>query len=171
MAPEMIRRVGHVRVFAALGSMISAVLVLYAAAPDWIAWALMRVLIGFSFSGVYITAESWLNNASTNETRGQALSLYMIVQMVGIIAAQVLLNVGDPVGLHALRHPLGAGVAGLHADPAVGQPGAGLRDHQADELSPPLSRLAARLRRHLPARRGLFGASSAWPRSAAPQAG
>ncbi len=98
MAPEMIRRVGHVRVFAALGSMISAVLILYAAAPHWILWALMRVVIGFSFSGVYITAESWLNNASTNENRGQALSLYLIVQMVGIIAAQVLVNVGDPAG-------------------------------------------------------------------------
>lgn len=98
MAPEMIRRVGHVRVFAALGSMISAVLILYAAAPDWVVWAALRVLIGFSFSGVYITAESWLNNASTNETRGQALSLYLIVQMVGIIAAQLLLNVGDPSG-------------------------------------------------------------------------
>jgi MFS family permease len=61
MAPEMIRRVGHVRVFAALGSLISAVLVLYAALPDWIIWALLRVLIGFCFSGVYVTAESWLN--------------------------------------------------------------------------------------------------------------
>ena len=98
LAPEMIRRVGHVRVFAALGSMISAVLILYAAAPHWIAWSLMRVLIGFSFSGVYITSESWLNNASTNETRGQALSLYLIVQMIGIIAAQILLNLADPSG-------------------------------------------------------------------------
>jgi len=33
LTPELIRRVGHVRVFAALGSLISAVLVLYAAAP------------------------------------------------------------------------------------------------------------------------------------------
>ena len=82
MAPEMIRRVGHVRVFAALGSMISAVLVMYAVAPNWIAWSLMRVLIGFSFSGVYITAESWLNDASSNENRGRALSLYLIVQMI-----------------------------------------------------------------------------------------
>jgi len=95
MAPEMIRRVGHVRVFAALGSLISAVLILYAAAPEWIVWAVLRVLIGFSFSGVYITAESWLNNASTNENRGQALSLYLIVQMLGIIMAQVILNFGD----------------------------------------------------------------------------
>jgi len=98
MTPNMIRRVGHVRVFAALGSLISAVLVAYAAAPEWMAWVFMRVVIGFSFSGVYITAESWLNNASTNETRGQALSLYMIMQMLGIISSQALLNIGDPSG-------------------------------------------------------------------------
>ncbi|TVP94341.1 MAG: MFS transporter [Roseinatronobacter sp.] len=98
MAPEMIRRVGHVRVFAALGSLISAVLILYAAIPDWIVWALLRVLIGFCFSGVYVTAESWLNNTASNENRGQALSLYMIVQMIGIIAAQALINFADPAG-------------------------------------------------------------------------
>ena len=98
MAPEMIRRVGHVRVFAALGSLISAVLVLYAAIPDWIAWTVLRVLIGFAFSGVYVTAESWLNNTASNENRGQALSLYMIVQMLGIIAAQALINFADPAG-------------------------------------------------------------------------
>ena len=98
LAPVMIQRVGHVRVFAALGSMISAVLVLYAAAPDWMVWSALRVVIGFSFAGVYVTAESWLNNAATNETRGQTLSLYMIVQMVGIIVAQGLLNLADPGG-------------------------------------------------------------------------
>ncbi|ALG90600.1 MULTISPECIES: MFS transporter [Actibacterium] len=98
MAPEMIRRVGHVRVFAALGSFISAVLILYPAITDPWAWTLLRVIIGFCFSGVYVTAESWLNNAATNETRGQALSLYMIVQMAGIVAAQGLLTLGDPSG-------------------------------------------------------------------------
>ncbi|HHX91201.1 MAG TPA: MFS transporter [Paracoccus sp.] len=97
-APLMIQRVGHVRVFAALGSLISAVLVLYAAAPDWIAWSALRVIIGLSFAGVYVTAESWLNNTATNETRGQTLSLYMIVQMAGIISAQGLLNLADPGG-------------------------------------------------------------------------
>ena len=98
MTPVMIRRVGHVRVFAALGSLISAVLILYAAVPHWLAWAALRVVIGFSFSGVYITAESWLNASSTNETRGQALSAYMIVQMIGIVAGQVLMNTADPAG-------------------------------------------------------------------------
>ncbi|MFA5538622.1 MAG: MFS transporter [Gemmobacter sp.] len=98
LAPWMIRRVGHVRVFAALGSLISATLVLYPVFPEWTAWTAMRIVIGFCFSGVYVTAESWLNNTATNETRGKALSLYMIVQMVGIVAAQALLNAGDPSG-------------------------------------------------------------------------
>ena len=98
LAPEMIRRVGHVRVFAALGSLISAVLVLYPMVIDWTAWSVLRVVIGFSFSVIYVTAESWLNNTATNETRGQALSAYMIVQMLGIIAAQALLSAGDPTG-------------------------------------------------------------------------
>ena len=98
LAPAMIRRVGHVRVFSALGSMISAVLILYPLLLDWVSWSAMRVVIGFCFSGVYVTAESWLNNTATNETRGQALSAYMIVQMLGIIAAQGLLALGDPGG-------------------------------------------------------------------------
>lgn len=98
VVPEMIRRVGHVRVFAALASFISAVLVLYPAIPHPIAWSIGRVIIGFSFCGVYVTAESWLNNAATNETRGQALSVYMIAQTVGIIAAQGLLLLADPAG-------------------------------------------------------------------------
>jgi MFS family permease len=97
-APRMIRRVGHVRVFAALGSLISAILVIYPVYPDWVVWTALRVLAGFCFSGIYITAESWINNTASNETRGQALSAYMIVQMIGIIASQVLLNLPDPTG-------------------------------------------------------------------------
>jgi MFS family permease len=98
LAPEMIRRVGHVRVFAALASFISAVMIMYPMLTDPIAWFLGRAVIGFCFSGVYVTAESWLNNAASNENRGQALSLYMIVQMLGIISAQGLVLLGDPAG-------------------------------------------------------------------------
>jgi len=98
VTPLLIGRVGHVRVFAAMGSLISAALILYPAVVDPVAWTLLRVVVGFCFCGVYITAESWLNNASGNETRGKALALYMVVQMAGIIAAQYLLTLGDPSG-------------------------------------------------------------------------
>ncbi|MCZ4256475.1 MFS transporter [Sulfitobacter sp. PR48] len=98
LAPHMIRRVGHVRVFAALASLISAVMILYPTFPAVPLWAIGRVLIGFCFSAVYVTAESWLNNAADNSNRGQALSLYMIVQTLGIVVAQALLLAADPSG-------------------------------------------------------------------------
>src|SRR6056297_3413477 len=93
VTPKMIRRVGHVRVFAALGSFISAGLIAFPVLTDPYSWTVIRVLIGFCFSGVYVTAESWLNNSASNENRGKALSLYMMVQMVGIVSAQGIMLV------------------------------------------------------------------------------
>ena len=95
MVPDMIRRVGHVRVFAFLGSLASAGLILYPLLTNPIAWTGLRLLLGFCFCGVYIVSESWLNNSTTNETRGRALALYMIAQMVGIVAAQALFAWGN----------------------------------------------------------------------------
>ncbi len=96
VAPELIRKVGHVRVFAALGSFISAILILFPTVTEVWAWIALRALMGFCFCGVYIVVESWLNDSATNETRGRSMSLYLIVQMTGVIAAQGIMNVGDP---------------------------------------------------------------------------
>ena len=97
-APWLLRRVGHVRVFAALASLISAAFIIFAAVVDPIAWTVMRFVVGFCYSGVYVVAESWLNESSTNENRGRTLSAYLIMQMLGIITAQSLINVADPGG-------------------------------------------------------------------------
>ncbi len=94
-SPRLIRRVGHVRVFAALGSFMSAGLIAFPLLTEPWAWAPLRLLVGFCMSGIYVTAESWLNDAATNETRGKVLSAYMIAQTLGIIGAQGLLTLGD----------------------------------------------------------------------------
>ncbi len=96
VAPILIGHVGHVRVFAALASLISASFLGFALFVDPIAWFTLRLLVGFCFSGVYVASESWLNEAATNENRGKAMSVYMIIQMSGILIAQVLINFGDP---------------------------------------------------------------------------
>jgi len=98
LAPLMIRRVGHVRVFAALGSFMSAGLIAFTLMAEPWAWTALRLLIGFCMSGIYVTAESWLNNAASNQTRGTVLSAYMIAQTLGIISAQGLLTLGDAAG-------------------------------------------------------------------------
>ena len=95
LTPLLIQRVGHVRVFAALGSFISAGLITFPLVAEPWAWTVLRLILGFCMSGVYVTAESWLNDAATNQTRGKLLSAYMIAQTLGIIGAQGLLTLGD----------------------------------------------------------------------------
>ena len=93
--PVLIQRVGHVRVFAALGSFISAALIAFTLWAEPWSWTVLRIIIGFCMSGVYVVAESWLNNATTNENRGKMLSAYMLAQTLGIIGAQGLLTLGN----------------------------------------------------------------------------
>ena len=96
IAPILISQVGHVRVFAALASLISASFLGFAIFVDPVSWFTLRLLVGFCFAGVYVASESWLNEAASNENRGKAMSVYLIVQTTGILLAQVLINFGDP---------------------------------------------------------------------------
>lgn len=93
IASSFIRSVGHVRVFAALGSFMSAGLIAFPIIVEPWAWALIRLLLGFCLSGVYVSAESWLNDKATNTTRGTILSAYMLAQTFGMVGAQVLVGV------------------------------------------------------------------------------
>ncbi|MEJ2014983.1 MAG: MFS transporter, partial [Limibacillus sp.] len=100
--PWLIRRVGHVRVFAALGSFMSAGLIAFPLLTAPWAWTLLRILVGFCMSGIYVTAESWLNDAATNETRGTVLSAYMIAQTLGIIVSSLDLGQNDVATMDVL---------------------------------------------------------------------
>lgn len=96
--PKILANVGHVRVFAALASLASSAALIYVVFVDPFVWGAMRFMTGFAFAGLYIVCESWLNDAATNETRGQLLSVYMIIMMGGMALGQVFLNVADPGG-------------------------------------------------------------------------
>jgi len=98
LAPRIVARVGHIRVFAALASLASASVLIHAAIVDPWTWGAMRLVTGFSYAGLYIVAESWLNDRATNDTRGQVLSIYMVVAYAGMTFGQLLLNVADPGG-------------------------------------------------------------------------
>ncbi|MBN35154.1 MAG: MFS transporter [Rhodospirillaceae bacterium] len=98
IVPRLVRNVGHIRVFSALASIASAIAVLHSVFVDPIVWIGLRTLTGFCYIGIYIIAESWLNDRSTNENRGQILSVYMIVMTAAMAVGPLLLNIGDPSG-------------------------------------------------------------------------
>ncbi len=96
--PAYVQKVGHVRVFAALASLASASVLLHTVLIDPWVWCLLRILTGIAYAGLYIVAESWLNDQSTNKTRGQILSVYMVISLGGLGLGQLLLNLTDPAG-------------------------------------------------------------------------
>lgn len=98
IVPKMVGRVGHVRTFGALASLAStAILVQAVVINPWVWWS-MRFVTGFAYAGIFIVAESWLNDASANGMRGKMLSFYMLVSLGGMAGGQMLLNIAHPSG-------------------------------------------------------------------------
>jgi MFS family permease len=100
LAPKLVARVGHVRVFAALASLASTAILIHVLWINPVSWTAIRLVTGFCYAGLYVVCESWLNDQATNRTRGQLLSVYMVVMLGGAAAGQGLLNVGDPAGVN-----------------------------------------------------------------------
>ncbi len=98
LAPRLVLRVGHVRVFAALASLASATILIHAVFVEPATWGIMRLTSGFCYAGLYVIAESWLNKEAQNETRGRLLSIYMVISLGGMALGQGLLNAADPLG-------------------------------------------------------------------------
>lgn len=97
-AERLLGQVGHIRVFAALASSASAAVLMHALFISPFTWGLMRFVTGMCMAGLYVVAESWLNDMATNATRGRLLSAYMVATMGGLTAGQFLLEVADPDG-------------------------------------------------------------------------
>jgi len=58
---RIIERIGHIRAYAAFGGLVVAAT---AAMPLWVGplpWLILRGVIGFGCSGIFIATESWLN--------------------------------------------------------------------------------------------------------------
>lgn len=94
--PNLISKVGHIRVFAAFASMASLSSLVHVVFVDPIVWTLARFLTGFSMIGILTIVESWLNDRATNKTRGKVLSLYMLLTFSGFALGNLLLNVSSP---------------------------------------------------------------------------
>ena len=98
IVPRLLANVGHIRVFAALASLASSAVLVHTVFVTPLTWGLVRIVTGFCFAGLYVVAESWINEAATNKTRGQLLSVYMIMVLGGTGSGQLLMNLSDPRG-------------------------------------------------------------------------
>ncbi len=95
-AVRVIAAVGHIRAFAAFASIMSVAVLAHVLYIDPITWFVLRVVAGFCLAGMVMVVESWINGRSTNKTRGQVLSLYMITNYLSAGLGQFMMLIGDP---------------------------------------------------------------------------
>ncbi|MDC0948626.1 MFS transporter [Gammaproteobacteria bacterium] len=99
LSPRLVKDVGHVRVFGAYASIASVTILAHGIYVDPTLWFAMRVINGLCFSGLYIVCESWINDLSTNESRGRMLAIYMIAVWGGMTTGQLLLVAAPAEGM------------------------------------------------------------------------
>ncbi len=96
--PVVIRRVGHIRAFAAMASIASTLPILHALLLNPWFWGGLRFINGVCLVGLYIVVESWLNVVALSHQRGKVFAAYMAVSGVAMALGQWLILVGDRFG-------------------------------------------------------------------------
>jgi MFS family permease len=96
IAPPLLRQLGHIRVFATLAAVASVAVLVQGCFVNPLTWGAMRLLSGVCFAGIYVVAESWLNDRASRANRGRVFAVYMLVLYIGLGAAQFLLILANP---------------------------------------------------------------------------
>ena len=99
LAPRLVARVGHIRVFAAMAGLASLASLVHAMLVDPFLWFAMRALAGFALTSMYVVVESWVNDRAQNTFRARLLGVYMILWLISMAGGQLLLDVADPAGI------------------------------------------------------------------------
>lgn len=99
----LIRRVGHARVFAcmAAGVILSVLALCVGTVP--LLWIGARALYGAASAGIFIVAQSWLNDVSENEWRGKVVAIFYMTYVMGLGLGGFALRA---VELDSLQAPL-----------------------------------------------------------------
>lgn len=96
LGPRLVRRAGHVRAFTGIVAVASTTALAHVLILDAYVWWLFRGLTGFCFAALFMIIESWLNESSTNETRGMVFSVYTIINLTVMTIGQMMMTLYDP---------------------------------------------------------------------------
>jgi MFS family permease len=113
----LLRRVGHIRVFAAMTAAASAVPLLHGLWVETWLWWLLRFVTGYCFAVLYVVIESWLNEQSTNETRGVVFSAYTLITLTVLAVGQQMLLLYDPQQMYLFA--IASAIVSIAAIPVV----------------------------------------------------
>lgn len=80
---RLVRAVGHIRAFAAFLAVSADCALLMILSHDPLLWTALRLFMGWALSGMFLVAESWLNDKADNTSRGRVFGAYLLVSWGG----------------------------------------------------------------------------------------
>jgi MFS family permease len=89
---RIIERVGHIRAYAAFAGMVVAATAAMPLLAGPLSWFILRAVIGFGCSGLFIATESWLNAKAEPTERGRIFSAYMFGTFLALALGQLLIG-------------------------------------------------------------------------------
>ncbi len=89
--PKYLYAVGHIRTFSAFASIAAISTLIISMTKSSELWMFCRLSTGVSLAALYMSIESWISGLSNNSNRGQLISVYRIVDILGCIAGQSIL--------------------------------------------------------------------------------
>jgi MFS family permease len=94
----IVRRADHARAFMIFSALIVLSNALVAAGVYPVLWLAARALYGFAIGGMFIVAQSWLNDAVENSIRGRVMAIFYVAYIVGLGCGSLLLGQLDIAG-------------------------------------------------------------------------
>lgn len=93
---RVVSRVGHARAYMTMSALIILSSASVAMAVDPWLWIAARALYGFAICGLFIIAQSWLNDVVGNRIRGRVTAIFYVSYIVGLGVGSYLISFVDP---------------------------------------------------------------------------
>ncbi|MFC4526645.1 MFS transporter [Dyella halodurans] len=93
LSGRLIRRIGHIRSYAAFAGMVVVATAVIPLLVQPFVWIVCRLIVGVGCVGLFITTECWLNAKARPEQRGRVFSIYMFGTLVAFAIGQLLIGV------------------------------------------------------------------------------
>ena len=124
---DLVQRVGHIRVFLAMGALASAAPLLHGLFVHPFVWNALRLITGFCLAALYVVIESWLNEKASNENRGIIFSTYAMITLSVMAGGQLMTLLYDPMGwqllvITSILFSIGAVPIALSTSPTPNRP-------------------------------------------------
>jgi MFS family permease len=94
-APNMIKRMGHIRCFTFCTALLGCSVLAYVLFVSPVVWLFVRFFTGFGMFVVYTVVESWLHGQTQDPYRSRVFSIYTLINLIAVAASQQLLLVDN----------------------------------------------------------------------------